>query len=100
MRETDLVARYGGEEFTVILPSTDMKGAFAVAEKIRTNLMNHAIENISGVGEPTLQCTCSVGVSSFLENNPADTDEFVVSADKNLYKAKGAGRNCVIADAA
>ena len=34
-RPADLVARYGGEEFTVILPDTDDRGAFHVAEKIR-----------------------------------------------------------------
>lgn len=34
-RPTDMLARYGGEEFMAILPDTSIKGALALAKKIR-----------------------------------------------------------------
>ena len=35
-RETDFPARYGGEEMALILPHTDIEGAYAIAERVRT----------------------------------------------------------------
>ena len=37
-RPSDIVARYGGEEFIAVLPETDMPGAGAVAEIMRSNV--------------------------------------------------------------
>lgn len=37
-RPGDLSARYGGEEMAVLLPNTDVAGALAVAEMIRTQI--------------------------------------------------------------
>ena len=36
LRSTDWIGRYGGEEFLLVLPETDIAGAAAVAEKIRS----------------------------------------------------------------
>ena len=35
IRTADSAYRYGGDEFVVLLPETDIVGAFVVAEKIR-----------------------------------------------------------------
>ena len=35
VRSTDVPARYGGEELAVVLPDTDLDGAFAAGEQIR-----------------------------------------------------------------
>ncbi|NOZ70262.1 MAG: diguanylate cyclase [Deferribacteres bacterium] len=51
VRDTDFLARYGGEEFFIILPSTDLQGAFILAERIRVAFANNIFRkgNISDV---------------------------------------------------
>lgn len=46
-RRSDLVARTGGEEFSLLLPETDERGGFLVAERLRRavhrRLLDHAV---------------------------------------------------------
>ena len=87
VRENDLLFRYGGEEFAVLLPATDARGAFFVAERIRT-------ETEAAVFEPgtiDLKLTLSVGVAT-CPDVPSIHD-LIVDADKALYAAKHQGRN-------
>jgi diguanylate cyclase (GGDEF)-like protein len=85
-RTHDVVARYGGEEFAVILPATEMPGAWAAAERLRV-----AIE---GRIWPYRSVTASFGVtttcSPFIE--PA---RLIAEADRALYHSKSSGRNRV-----
>ena len=94
-RKTDSVFRYGGEEFVVILVDTDTKGAKFVAEKIRKKIMEKKIPNesaFSGTGFLTI----SIGVAGTEVAKPESPDHLLLKADKNLYRAKGKGRNCVV----
>jgi diguanylate cyclase (GGDEF)-like protein len=88
----DHVARYGGEEFCVVMPETDLEGAYIVAERIRA-----AVEAMMfSVGEHRVPVTVSIGVAATV---PPDDDyyrELLKQADVMLYQAKGAGRNCVM----
>jgi diguanylate cyclase (GGDEF)-like protein len=88
-RVTDEPARYGGEELAVILPSTDLDGAFTVAEAIRTAIEKLEIE-LPGGG--SLGVTVSVGVSA-LEGGVTDPASLIDAADVALYDAKRAGKN-------
>lgn len=86
IRETDTAGRWGGEEFLVICPGTDALGVATLAEKLRANLE----ENSRGQG---LALTASFGWSvAQAEDSPS---RLVSRADKGLYQAKQAGRNCV-----
>ena len=86
-RETDFFARYGGEEFIAILPHTGSEGAQAVAERLRTA--------ISEVLWPSRPVTASIGAATLLPGMSAE-DDLISAADRALYAAKAAGRNCVV----
>ncbi len=90
VREGDVVARYGGEEFVVVLPSTDLNGAYRVAEKVRKKVEEMSLAAINSDNPP--QITCSLGISCYpLHGN--NIDKLIQSADKALYEAKNSGRN-------
>ena len=88
-READVLARYGGEEFIMVLPNTNSSGAFALAESIRSRIATHREK----IGETKLKITISVGVADILPEEDS-LDEIIRRADKALYAAKRAGRNC------
>ena len=52
-REIDFPARYGGEELAVILPGTDLEGAFNRAERIREQIGQVRIPRLDGGGTLT-----------------------------------------------
>ncbi len=89
-RESDLIARYGGEEFVVLMPNTDLAGAVHLAEKIRMAVEGTRL--IIGENMKPVNVTISVGVALYSGNRR----NLFVEADKALYQAKAAGKNCVI----
>lgn len=93
-RESDLVARYGGEEFVVLLPDTDRAGALLVAERIQQCIKAAAIPHRKSSVAPLI--TASLGVA--LSTASSTLEQLQQTADKNLYRAKEAGRNRVMID--
>ncbi len=92
VREIDIVGRFGGEEFCVVLPDTDLDGAWVVAERIRRSAEKKLIKAYDNA----LRITLSVGLAIY----PTDgnvPDEIIDKADWALYRAKSQGRNCVVA---
>jgi diguanylate cyclase (GGDEF)-like protein len=92
VRSSDLLARYGGEEFAVLAPGTDQEGAYQLAEKLRTGIAESSF--ILGDSMRLTRATVSVGVSQF----KGDRRKFFDEADRALYRAKAAGKNCVMTD--
>jgi diguanylate cyclase (GGDEF)-like protein len=87
-RASDFVARYGGEEFLVLLPATDLPGAVLACDKLRESI---ARLHVLGAGNSP---SASFGVAVFPDDAP-DAETLVRGADRALYAAKSAGRNCV-----
>jgi diguanylate cyclase (GGDEF)-like protein len=90
-RESDLSARYGGEEFALILYHTDGPAAYEMAERLRTMVESHEVQDNGNV----LRVTISLGVATFPHERVHDSKELVDYADQALYKAKDNGRNRV-----
>jgi len=89
-RQVDIICRYGGEEFTVILPETDIEGAFILAERIRMVVKNYAF----GIKDNPIHLTVSIGVANYPESATSKLD-LIKEVDKALYKTKAEGKNKV-----
>ncbi|MCL6477308.1 MAG: diguanylate cyclase [Peptococcaceae bacterium] len=92
VRSNDICARYGGEEFIVVLPKTGPEGAFFVAEKIRKLVEEFPFPHRDK--QPMGKVTVSLGIACF-PDHATDAAHLIEMADKALYNAKKAGRNCV-----
>ncbi len=85
-RRMNLSGRFGGEEFVSVLAGSDGEGALAFAERVRKALRNTTLDRGS--------LTVSAGVATF-HPSLKSPDELLAAADHALYRAKGAGRDCV-----
>jgi diguanylate cyclase (GGDEF)-like protein len=89
-REIDEPARYGGEELAVVLPGTDLHGAYLLAERVRQGV--EALRLPLMVADGEIQVTASLGVAA-LPESADDQDGLVAAADAAMYDAKRAGKN-------
>lgn len=90
LRPADIAALYGGDEAIVVFPSTPLDGAREVAERLRETIEKRVFE-FQGT---TFGVTISQGLAEWPRHG--DTAEaLVAAADRALYAAKNAGRNCV-----
>jgi diguanylate cyclase len=93
LRTVDFLGRIGGEEFLVIAPETNLEGAPALGERIRTTVEKHQFlykENV-------IRVTVSIGFAVAPEGAPADYEQMKHVAAAALSEAKVTGRNrCVI----
>ncbi len=90
IRENDVFARYGGEEFVILLPKTNLKQSFEIAERLRKLVENHQFMYEG----KRLPVTASIGVSDYRQGVNSGTDLFK-RADEAVYKSKDGGRNQV-----
>lgn len=102
LRQEDFVGRYGGEEFAIVLPNTDIIAARYKAERLRQAIVNKPckwfIEDSQVIIPITV--TASIGIAIYGLHG-LTREELVDYADRGMYQAKHAGRNCVcIADVA
>jgi diguanylate cyclase (GGDEF)-like protein len=78
---------------TAVLPATDGRGAFALADVMRCAVAREAI--VHRLGEDGI-VTVSAGVSACVPGeDELDPAVLVSVADSALYQAKADGRNCV-----
>jgi diguanylate cyclase (GGDEF)-like protein len=94
VRVFDVCARYGGDEFAIVMPSSDQSSAAACAERIRLHVSAGEGDGAPESILPSL--TMSIGVAVMrADDTPA---ELLRRADKCLYEAKAAGKNCIRVD--
>jgi len=86
-----ICCRYGGEEIIVFLD-----GTVPAAEKVFER-MRRAVEHLRiDVGGREVRATVSIGWAATPAGSDRPPAELVVRADRALYRAKEAGRNCVM----
>lgn len=90
VRTVDVIARYGGEEIAILLPQTSVAGAADLADRLRGAVESRPVK-FKGEEIPV---TASFGVASYPDAVRA-SDGLFRAADRALYEAKSAGRNCV-----
>lgn len=98
-RKEDAVARLGGEEFCIVMHSVSHRDAENIARRVLVELREwSALEFERKHGTPI---TVSGGLARWYSNGKNCTEQFknaMAIADKQLYKAKKAGKNCVVSD--
>lgn len=84
-REIDSCGRFGGEEFIVLLPQTDLQGAYLVAKRIK--------ENFKKINkEDEALATVSIGISN-IDEADKDIDAIIKRADTAMYISKKEGKD-------
>ncbi len=90
-RGQDVAARIGGEEFAILLSNTSARTAARIAEVLRMSIQ----EMVIAFESANLKVTVSCGVATAVHAAGDSPDALVRRADRALYAAKAAGRNCV-----
>ena len=90
IRKDDIFCRYGGEEFVILLPNTDARTAYELAERIRSSMEGETF-TFNGID---IKQTISLGVSQ-LDASMNDPKDLLDNADQKLYRSKQNGRNQV-----
>ena len=96
-RGIDIVARFGGEEVVIVMPGAGLADARAAGERIRER-MEAAPFRIQR-GARAITVTVSVGIA-IRHGQDTGASDMLRRADEALYRAKAAGRNRVVAEAA
>jgi diguanylate cyclase (GGDEF)-like protein len=94
-REIDAPSRYGGEELAVVLPGTDMEGAFDMAERVRSGIEALELPVIGSDNGAVHRVTASFGAAALPESG-TEAGQLIAAADSALYEAKRAGKNKTI----
>ncbi|MEZ2220974.1 diguanylate cyclase [Rhizobium sp. RCC_161_2] len=83
--------RMDGEEFIAFIPINDQAEAEAIAETVRADFCRVPLL----AGQSLVSATVSVGLA-IMPCDIASWDRLVSAADRALYAAKRAGRNCTV----
>jgi diguanylate cyclase (GGDEF)-like protein len=84
IRGSDVAARLGGDEFGIIMPSTDKRGAFALARRLWEELERAPMYQ---GGNTQLMVTVSIGVAGFPWGGES-VEEMLQWADADMYANK------------
>jgi diguanylate cyclase (GGDEF)-like protein len=83
-RASDVPARLGGDEFAILMPDTDKRGAFALAQRVWEELEQAPMYEHEGL---EVMLNISIGVSGYPWGGE-DVDEMMHWADADMYANK------------
>lgn len=89
IRQHEVIVRYGGEEFMILAPNTDLDGAVQLAERIQRLIRTVPFDS-------AIVITASFGVAAQVPLPDSSWRALVETADQRLYRAKAAGRDCIV----
>ncbi|MDF1567230.1 MAG: bacteriohemerythrin [Spirochaetaceae bacterium] len=90
IRTDDIPCRLGGDEFLLICPNTDAEGMHHVA-----GIIKNAVNGLRvSVGGGHWRGSVSIGIAVGTDQMTC-CEEMVAAADRGVYAAKAAGRNCI-----
>lgn len=92
LRDHDRIGRLGGDELAILLDGTSEELALSIAEALRLDIANRPISLRDG---EALTISISCGVAQAYPG--MSRSELLRRADDALYKAKGGGRDRVVA---
>lgn len=90
LREEDRIARWGGEEFLIILPGTDAKKGWAIAERLQSRIAEHHFH----YKHWSFSVTVTFGITAF--DGTEDVMGCINNADTALRLGKAQGKNRVV----
>ena len=90
LRTCDVAGLYGGDEAVIAFPETALGDAELLAEQLRTTVAEHRFEHDGN----EFSVTISQGLAQCPEHGRT-AEKLISAADRALYAAKAAGRNCV-----
>jgi diguanylate cyclase (GGDEF)-like protein len=96
LRENDFLARYGGEELVLVLEGLTGESVRPVLERYRNRVVECGIPHELNDGFGCV--TASFGAALHGPGCRRGPQEMIQRADQALYRAKSAGRNCVVID--
>jgi diguanylate cyclase (GGDEF)-like protein len=88
LRIGDILVRWGGEEFLLIMPNTSAQHAHQALVRLQSTGLGSRHD-----GKPV---TASIGLAERLTDHTEAWRTLVELADKRMYEAKSAGRNCIV----
>ncbi|HKS56991.1 MAG TPA: GGDEF domain-containing protein [Steroidobacteraceae bacterium] len=91
LRASDLFGRFGGEEFCILLPGCSLADARQRCEQLRAAIATVATDG--GVAGSTVSASFGVATTA---SSGYELRQLLAHADAALYRAKFAGRNCVV----
>jgi two-component system cell cycle response regulator len=90
LRDVDMIARWAGDELVFILPDCDLADA--------NGLMDRMLERLRKLKPAGIPISVSVGIAELDRDNYRydNLNSLFERADKAMYQAKMAGRDCII----
>jgi len=92
VRSCDVFGRIGGDEFLAILPQTDRREAYILAERLREAVENYVLQIEDGYVIDFVRV--SIGVAAYPVNGET-MDNVITAADNAVYESKDQGGNRV-----